>query len=138
MIRLTAVFVVTALLAATLFLVATIEAAPQHGFSLPEYNQFHDVLHPLEHEALPKNDYGTIRAKAGQLVFRGRSIVKLGVPAGMKDEQKEEFAKELKKFDHSLNKFRVDARRSSNTKLRRSYSAVHDSFEILVAMVERR
>jgi hypothetical protein len=32
-------------------------AGIQHHFSMKEYKEFHDVLHPLEHEALPNKDY---------------------------------------------------------------------------------
>lgn len=51
--------------------VSPAKAAVQHGFSVKQYEAFHDVLHPLEHEALPKNDFRTIRAKSAQLVSRG-------------------------------------------------------------------
>jgi hypothetical protein len=32
--------------------------AAQHAFSYKEYEKFHDVLHPLEHDALPKKTFG--------------------------------------------------------------------------------
>jgi len=109
----------------------------QHGFSVPQYEQFHDVLHPLEHEALPKKDFNRIRAKAPELVKLGKAIVAVGIPAGTKDEQKEEFAKELKKFDKALAKFSADAKKKNDVKLKASYSAVHDSFEMLAGMLPR-
>ena len=42
-----------------LLCVATLSVAgvAQQHFSLKEYEEFHDVLHPLEHEALPNNHY---------------------------------------------------------------------------------
>jgi hypothetical protein len=126
-----------ALLFATSLTSASLLAAAQHTFSVKEYDHFHDVLHPLEHEALPAKDYRRIRANAKQLVTRGRAIVKVGVPAGTSEDQKEAFASELKEFSQALNKFRADARRSNNARLRTSYSAVHDSFEMLVAMLPR-
>jgi len=113
------------------------DAAAQHGFSVPQYEQFHDVLHPLEHVALPNKDYKQIREKAEELVKLGKAIVAVGVPAGTKDEQKDEFAKELKKFDKALAKFSSDAKKKSDVKLKTSYSAVHDSFEMLAGMLPR-
>ena len=109
----------------------------QHGFSVPQYEQFHDVLHPLEHEALPKKDYQQIRTKAAELVKLGKAIVAVGVPANTKEDQKDEFAKELKKFDKALAKFQSDSKKKSDVKLKASYSAVHDSFEMLAAMLPR-
>jgi hypothetical protein len=115
---------------------ATVSAtAAQHGFRVKEYEQFHDVLHPLEHEALPKKDFKRIRAKSALLVNRGRAIVRVGVPQGISEDKKEEFTKELKKFGQALTEFRAAARTGTNTQLQTSYSAVHDSFEMLAGML---
>ncbi len=133
----TALVACALLLLATFSLAATTLAAAQHAFSVKEYDDFHEVLHPLEHEALPKKDYRRIRSKAAELVSRGKAIIKVGVPAGTSADQKEAFAVELKKFAGALNSFKADARRSNNARLRTSYSAVHDSFEMLAAMLPR-
>lgn len=128
-------FALLSLLLSVVFINSDVTA--QHGFSVPQYEQFHDVLHPLEHEALPNKDYNRIRTKAPELVKLGKAIVAVGVPAGTKDEQKAEFAKELKKFDKALAKFSSDAKKKSDIKLKTSYSAVHDSFEMLAGMLPR-
>lgn len=112
--------------------------APDHGFSVKEYENFHDVLHPLEHEALPKNDFKTIRAKAGELVTLGEAIVKLGVPGGVDKKYAVEFKEWLGKFGEALNKFKTDAEGGTDEQLKESYSAVHDSFEMLAAMLPRK
>ena len=109
----------------------------KHGFGVRQYEAFHDVLHPLEHEALPQKDFRRIRAHSALLTNRGRAIVSLGVPRGTADENKKEFSAELKKFSRALTKFRTDARRGTDVELEKSYSAVHDSFEMLAAMLPR-
>jgi hypothetical protein len=121
-----------------LLLVAPTFAAVQHGFSVKQYEEFHDVLHPLEHEALPQGDYGRIRSNSNTLVKHGREIVKYGVPAGTAEDQQAEFKKELDKFNNALTRFQKHARRGSNAQLKTSYSAVHDSFEMLVSMLPRK
>ena len=113
-------------------------AAAQHGFSYKEYEKFHDVLHPLEHDALPKKDYQRIRSQATLLVKRGNAIVKLGVPGGTSEDKKEEFAKELDSFRKALAKFKADAKTGTNDQLKTSYSAVHDTFEMLAGMLPRK
>jgi len=110
----------------------------QHGFSVKQYEEFHEVLHPLEHEALPNNDFARIRKQSATLIKHGREIVNLGVPEGTASEKHAEFKKELAKFNRALNKFRTYARRGSNSQLKTSYSAVHDSFEMLAAMLPRK
>ena len=120
-----------------LLLVLPAAVVAQHGFSMKQYEEFHEVLHPLEHEALPNNDFGRIRAQSAILFKHGREIVKLGVPEGTAADQQAEFRKELGKFNSALNKFRTHARRGSNSQLKTSYSAVHDSFEMLASMLPR-
>lgn len=114
---------------------AALRATGEH-FSVKEYNEFHDVLHPLQHEALPKKDFATIRARSGELTARGEAIVNLGVPADVKDAA--EFETELKNFASALVRFKTDAANANNAKLEESYLAVHDSFEMLAGMLPRK
>jgi hypothetical protein len=113
---------------------AATNAALQHGFQIKEYELFHDVLHPLQHEALPQEDFQRIRSMANELVTRGKAIVKLGLPQAP-NANRREFAKSLREFDRALARFKIDARAKNNSKLKKSYIAVHDSFEKLADLV---
>jgi hypothetical protein len=108
-----------------------------HGLSVKQYEDFHAVLHPLQHEALPKNDFARIRSQSALLRKRGNAIVKLGVPAGVTAGNREEFTTELNKFKAALARFKTDARKGTDDQLKSSYSAVHDSFEMLAALLPR-
>jgi hypothetical protein len=112
-------------------------AGPGATSGVKEYEEFHELLHPLEHEALPKKDFARIRTNAKELVKRGEAIVKLGVPVGTDKKNVTEFRKELKKFSGALKKFSRDARTGSDKKLEESFSAVHDSYEMLMGMAPR-
>ncbi|HKY30661.1 MAG TPA: hypothetical protein VJM12_22205 [Pyrinomonadaceae bacterium] len=127
--------VITILLISLLFATDAVRTSAQHAFPVKQYEAFHDVLHPLEHEALPKKDFKRIRTRSVILVNRGRAIVRVGVPPRIAEDKKQEFTKELKKFDQALKKFRTAARTGNNTQLQTSYSAVHDSFELLAGML---
>jgi hypothetical protein len=105
-------------LSATHFIATNIsQSAAQHGFSVKEYEEFHDVLHPLEHDALPKKDYRRIRANAGELVKRGRAIVKVGVPPATSEDQKQAFSEGLKKFGDALRTRKERHKRSTQSVL---------------------
>ena len=114
---------------------SSVTAAPQHEFGLKQYEAFHDVLHPLQHEALPNNDFKRIRADSRLLVRRGNAIVRLGIPRGVSKEQRPEFRSELRKFSNALAKFHRDALRGTDEQLKGSFDATHDSFELLASMV---
>ncbi len=108
------------------------------AFSVSEYESFHDVLHPLEHEALPNKDFTRIRSQAPELIRLGRAIVKLGVPKGTAQQHLNEFRSELERFAGALESFSTKAKSGSDNDLARSYSAVHDSFEMLAALLPRK
>lgn len=137
MIRPKLISILVLLCVATVLLLSTAVANAQH-FSVKEYDTFHDVLHPLEHEALPAKDFARIRSNSAALVQRGKAMVKLGVPSGTDQKYVEEFRKELKKFKKALNQLSKDAKSGSDGSLETSFSAVHDSFEMLVGMLPRK
>jgi len=128
----------TGFLLALLVACTTPAAYAEEQFSVKEYNEFHDVLHFLQHEALPAKDFQRIRSNSTELVKRGEAIVRLGVPKGTAKARAKEFGKELKKFKGSLAKFRRHAQDGTDTELESSFSAVHDSFEMLAGMLPRK
>ena len=130
----------TALLCSAL-MASAIFARAHHAdenFSVKEYNEFHQVLHPLQHEALPRKDFQRIRANAGELVKHGEAIVKLGVPSGTAAKNVEDFRKELTKFSDALAKFSEHAKAGTDEQVESSFSSVHDSFEMLAGMLPRK
>lgn len=122
----------------TVFLILTPVGTAEDHFSVREYNVFHDLLHPLEHEALPAKDFQRIRSNAADLVRRGEAIVRVGVPNGTAERYREDFRKEMKKFKNALRKLRKDATRGTDAQLETSFSAVHDTFEMLAGMLPRK
>jgi hypothetical protein len=117
---------------------SAISAAAAQHFSVKQYNEFHDLLHPLEHEALPARDFRRIRTSATELARLGKAMVRLGVPRGTAKSNVTEFRKELRKFNTALNKFSEHAKTGSDDQLETSFSAVHDSFEMLAGMLPRK
>lgn len=122
---------------AFVLMLTPVGAAEEH-FSVREYNVFHDLLHPLEHEAVTAKDFQRIRTNAAELVRRGDAIVRVGVPRGTAERYREDFRKELKKFKNALGKLRKDAKRGTDAQLEASFSDVHDSFEMMAGMLPRK
>lgn len=120
-----------------LLVISVTTLARASEFGVKEYDDFHDVLHPLQHDALPKNDFATIRARASELAKLGEAITKLGVPERTKTENREEFEKELRNFKDALAKFRKASKSGTDAELKMTFSEVHDSFEMLAGMLPR-
>ena len=125
------------ILAVVLFATSVVFASTEDHFKIKEYNEFHHLLHMLQHEALPQNDLKTIRAKAEELVKLGDAVVKLGVPKEVKSESAEGFKTALQKFDKALNQYGQEAKSGSDNTMKNAYLAVHDSFEELADMLPR-
>lgn len=127
---------VVSFLVLSLFLTAAsfAEAAPE--FKIKEFKEFHDVLHPLEHESMPKKDYEAIRNQTEKLVHLGHAIVQLGAPRGLSHVQVQEYEAELENFGRSLKKL-ASAKDGKDLDVKYAFSAVHDSFERLAAMLPR-
>ena len=109
-----------------------------HNFPAPQFDRFHDILHPLQHEALPNNDFRTIRARAGDLYNAGRAILRLPMPRGATNAT--ELRRKRDEFSRALVAYRRDARRrrANDAQLRISYERVHDTFEELAHLWPRR
>ncbi len=60
-----------------------------HKFALKELKVFHDVLHPLYHNALPKGDFSAIRNKLNELHMDAIAIQKAKLPKKLAGRQKE-------------------------------------------------
>ena len=114
-----------------------VRAAEEH-FSVREYNVFHDLLHPLEHEAVHAKDFQRIRMNAAELARRGDAIVRVGIPKATAERYREDFRKELKKFKSALKQLRKDAKRGTDAQLEASFAAVHDSLEMMAGMLPRK
>lgn len=127
------VFALAAILMVTLE-VPHASSLVQDEFKIEEFQLFHDILRPLQHEALPQGDFQRIRSMATELVKRGEAIVKLDVP-DVPNAQPRKFLKVRKKFKKWLSRFATDARTGSNAKLKKSFTAVHDSFEQLLDLM---
>ena len=123
----------------TLMLSSLAFARPEdEHFSVKEYNKFHDLLHPLQHDALPAKDFKRIRLNAGELARRGDAMVRLGVPKGTEAKHVEEFRSQLKKFKDALGQLRQHSKSGTDEQLEGSFGAVHDSFEMLAGMLPRK
>ena len=110
--------------------------AKGHSFGVKEFDLFHDVLHPLQHEALPNNDFQTIRARSSELIAAGRAITRLATPRRM--HKTAPYRKEMRTFRAALSRFGKDASAGTDEQLTESYTAVHDSFERLAVMLPRK
>jgi hypothetical protein len=125
-------------LAGLLMIVTVSVAVSASDFSVREYNEFHDVLHPLEHEALPSKKLRANQVECRRICETRQSDCAARSTKNTDPGHAQAFRAELKKFKGALDRFKRDARDGTDTQLENSFSAVHDSFEMLVGMLPRK
>jgi hypothetical protein len=114
-------------------------AAAAHTYWANVYSFFQDVLDPLQDEAIPRGDVQRIRSMANELVTRGQAIVNLDVPEDVSNPYQRKFAEARRKFFRALSALALAAnsRAGTDAEVKKSFAAVHDSFERLAELAPR-
>jgi len=101
--------------------------------TVKELDAFHELLHPLVHEAYPSKDFGTIRKALPNLITSATSLKNAAIPEGLvkKSEFKKGSAKLLKELV-ALNKKKG---KLSDEAFGKKFMEMHDTFEELMGMV---
>jgi hypothetical protein len=105
-----------------------------HEFALKELDIFHDALHPLVHEALPNNDYTTIRAGLQDLLTKAKAIEKARLPRKFASRRKE-FQKQSKLLVSQLADMNEVKNKIDGDTLGKKFNDMHETFETLVELV---
>ncbi len=102
---------------------------------VPEVDEFHKVLHPLVHDALPNKDYAAIREGLPALIESATKMSQAQLPEDLASKQKK-YTKEAKKMLKQLRD--MDRRKSkiSDEALDKRFRAMHDTFEKIMGMVQ--
>ncbi|MBM2840245.1 MAG: hypothetical protein HW412_773 [Bacteroidetes bacterium] len=107
----------------------------EHGLALKELTAFHDILHPLVHEALPNSDFATIRKGIDELLEKAMVIQQAKLPKKLLGRSKEfkkkaaELAKELQEMSETKDK--VD-----DATIEKQFNEMHDTFESLAEIIK--
>ncbi|MBX7220646.1 MAG: hypothetical protein K1Y36_11920 [Blastocatellia bacterium] len=119
----------------------TARPLPQHKqaeeskFPTVELAAFHDVLHPLVHEALPQKDAGRIRRGAAELAKAKKRVVKAPLPK-MNEDHKKNVTELVGFLDASVDDLVKAAKQTGNDEdVLKALDAVHLEFEDLVEAI---
>lgn len=104
-----------------------------HGFPTPELKAFHDVLHPLVHEAAPNRDVARIRAAAPDLDAQRSAVLRAGTGSAT-GKQKLDVVRLLEGLNSSVTKLvQASKKQANDDEVLAALEAVHQAFEALAA-----
>jgi len=107
----------------------------EHGFALRELTAFHDVLHPLVHEALPSSDFGSIRKGIDGLLEKAMTIQQAKLPRKLQGRSKE-FKKKAAELVKQLEGMSETKNNVDDATIEKQFNDVHDTFESLAELVK--
>jgi len=110
------------------------KTADEHAIGMKELTEFHDVLHPLVHDAMPKGDLDAVRSKLDILSKRAVNIQKAGIP--------KEFISRSKEFDRlsaqltkQVNELKSLKKKEDTEAFTKTFDAMHETYEELAGLV---
>ena len=105
-----------------------------HDFALKELDEFHDLLHPLVHDAYENGDFETIRAGLGDLVPKAVAIEKVKLPKKY-DSRKKEFQKQAKLLVSQVKDLAQIKDKVDDEILGSKFDEMHETFEHLAGLL---
>ena len=129
---------VTIILASTCFYAQeTMDAAKKsHGSdatSVKELDAFHELLHPLVHEAYPNKDYSTIRKAIPDLVTAAKKLKNASLPTEL---NKKEFKKNSSKLLKELTALNKKKDKLTDEEFGKKFMEMHDTFESIMELTQ--
>lgn len=110
-------------------------APPMGQIELKELDQFHELLHPLVHDAYPKKDFATIRTALPSLVKSATLVKNAKLPAELASKSKS-YDKQSKKLLQQLTDMDKKKAKMSDKDLGKKFMEMHDTFEELMGLVK--
>ena len=103
--------------------------------SVKGLDEFHELLHPLIHEAYPEKDFASIRKALPNLVKAAETMAKATLSKEM-TPKKAEYRKESKKLVKQLKAMKDRKDRLSDEQLGKQFMEMHDTFEGIMEMTQ--
>lgn len=93
---------------------------------------FHEVLHPLVHDAMPNHDIAAVKAKLQDLMAKAEAMAAIELPAAARKLRNKR--DKLIKRVHELNA----KAKASNKKFEKAFDKVHEAFEDLADATRKK
>lgn len=108
------------------------EKAEEQHFAIKELDNFHHVLHPLVHDAMPNEDFDLVRSKLDMVLKNAKAIEKAPLPTGFASKRKE-FMKLAKALVDQVSELK---KLSDNKEFTEKFDEMHETFEQLAGMLK--
>jgi len=113
---------------------ATHQKETAHRIALKELDDFHEMLHPLVHEAYPSKDYAAIRSAMPGLLKEGKKVAKAKLPKEFSGHKKE-FTKHSRTLVAQLQALVKKNKTLTDEQYGEQFMEMHETFEAIADLL---
>src|SRR3989304_5056989 len=103
--------------------------------SVPELNEFHEVIYPIWHTAYPVKDFELLKKMVPEVNSGAEKIYSAQLPGILRDKYPE-WNKGLVKFRSSVERYNKFMNTDAETEILKSAEELHSNYEMLVRVVK--
>ena len=112
---------------------ATKKSHSSETMSVKELDAFHELLHPLVHEAYPNKDFSTIRKAIPDLIAAAKKLKNASLPKELKTK---EFKKNSSKLLKELTALNKKKDKLTDEEFGKKFMEMHDTFESVMELMQ--
>ena len=121
------------LIPATVFSQEKTDSA-EHVTTVPELDAFHDVIHPMWHDAYPEKDIAALKGFVPQLIEHMEALNKAELPVALKDKETE-WKKQLLELNTAVKEYEKAAASGDAQSLLSAAEELHNQYRLMRQLI---
>lgn len=101
---------------------------------VPELDDFHDVMHPIWHDAYPNKDFEALKKYVDEVNEKAKAVYSAQLP-GINREKQLKWNEGVIKFQAAVEEFNKTAQADDNEGLLKAAENLHTNYEMLVRII---
>lgn len=118
-----------------LILASTLNSQTQDTvWRVPELDDFHEVMHPIWHDAYPNKDYDALKKYVDEVNKKAKAVYSAQLP-GINREKQLKWNEGVIQFQAAVEEYNKTARSDDNEGLLKAAENLHTNYEMLVRII---
>lgn len=119
----------------SLILASTLNSQTQDTvWRVPELDDFHEVMHPIWHDAYPNKDYDALKKYVDEVNEKAKAVYSAQLP-GINREKQLKWNDGVMKFQAAVEEYNKTAQSDDNEGLLKAAENLHTNYEMLVRII---
>lgn len=122
------------LFAALFFNLATYSQTQDTVWMVPELDEFHEIMHPIWHDAYPIKDYDALKEYVVEMNVKAKAVYSASLPGIQRDKQLK-WNEGIIQFQSAVEDYNRYAAANENDNLLKAAETLHSKYEMLMRII---